>query len=104
MDIVANLEAMLERGTDTASLRFALASRYLSDGNVERALEHAAVAVDLDRDYSAAWKLLAQAQTQAGLDDHAAQTFRQGIEVAERCGDQQAAKEMRVFLKRLGRA
>jgi Tfp pilus assembly protein PilF len=101
MDLIANLEAMLARGDDSATLRFALASRYLTDGRPEAALEHAAVAVQLDADYSAAWKLLGKAQAAAGRAHDAAMTYRHGIGVAERCGDQQAAKEMRVFLKRL---
>ena len=101
MSLTANLEAMLAKGADSASLRFALGSKYLEAGEVERALEHLGVAVSLDPDYSAAWKLLGGAQKEAGLVEEAIQTYRTGIEVAARRGDVQAAKEMRVFLKRL---
>ena len=42
-----------------------------------------------------------KALTEAGDATQAMQTYRQGIEVAEKKGDKQAAKEMAVFLKRL---
>jgi hypothetical protein len=41
--------------------------------------------------------------TYSGYVREAADAYRRGIEVAERRGDQQAAKEMRVFLKRITR-
>ena len=101
MNLIDNLEAMLAHGNDSASLRFALASRYLANGELPLAVEHAEVAVALDAEYSAAWKLLAKAQAGAGRIEDAKQSYRSGLVVAERRGDQQAAKEMRVFLKRL---
>ena len=101
MDLIANLEKMLASGNDSASLRLALASRYLQEGRPHDALEHAQIALTLDADYSAAWKMLGKAQTEAGLTQEAIGTYRRGIAVAEQRGDRQAAKEMRVFLKRL---
>ncbi len=103
MDLTENLEALLAGGTDNAALRVALATRYLAAGKAERALEHARAAVDRDADYSAAWRVLGKALTAADRDDEARQAYEQGVKVAERRGDQQAAKEMRVFLKRLAR-
>ncbi|WP_428100374.1 tetratricopeptide repeat protein [Candidatus Rariloculus sp.] len=100
-DLTANLEAMLAGGADNAALRVALATRYLAAGKAERAIEHANSAVDHDADYSAAWRVLGKALTAAGRDDEARRAYERGIGVAERRGDQQAAKEMRVFLKRL---
>jgi len=102
-DMTENLEAMLARGGDSASLRFALATRYLADAKMERALEHAVFAVQLDPEYSAAWRLLGRIQSELGQAEEALQTYRRGIEVAQKNGDQQAAKEMTVFLKRLER-
>ena len=95
------LEAMLARGNDSAMLRLTLAARYLEQGESERALEHAEIAVQLDPDYSAAWRLLGKAQAALGLAERAAETFRHGVSVARRRGDEQAAKEMQVFLRRL---
>ena len=97
------LEQLLEHGDDNAGLRFALATRYYTDGQTDKAEQHARAAVELDRGYSAGWRLLGQILVAAGLDDEARATFRQGIEVAEAKGDRQVAKEMQVFLRRLER-
>jgi Flp pilus assembly protein TadD len=104
MGMTENLEALIASGKDGAPVRFALASRYAADARLDKALEHAQVAVTLDADYSAAWKLLGRILADSGRDAEAVEAYRSGIEVAERRGDQQAAKEMRVFLKRLERA
>jgi Tfp pilus assembly protein PilF len=103
MDMTENMEAMIARGQDGAPLRLALASRYAAAGQIERALEHAEVAVRIDHDYSAAWKLLGKLRGESGQSERAIEAFEVGIEVAEKRGDKQAAKEMRVFLNRLRR-
>jgi DNA-binding SARP family transcriptional activator len=103
-DLIANLEALLTKGGDGAALRLALASRYLDAGDAEAAVRHAEAAVRLDPEYSAAWKALGQALTVAGRSAAALAVYERGATVAERRGDQQAAKEMRVFSKRLQRA
>ena len=100
-DLIANLEALLAKGRDAPSLRFALASRYLAAGDAAAALRHAEAAVALDAAYSAGWKVLGQARAAAGDARGAAESYRRGIEVADAGGDRQAAKEMQVFLKRL---
>jgi Tfp pilus assembly protein PilF len=101
---IKNLEALLQRGADSAVLRLTLASRYLADGRATQAVEHAEAAVRLDAEYSAAWKALGAAYAAAGRAADARDAYRRGIEVAERRGDAQAAKEMRVFLRRLEKA
>ena len=102
--MIRNLEALLARGGDGPPLRFALASRYLAAGRLEDAIAHAQVAVALDAEYSAAWKVLGKAHAAAGHDTDAIASYRSGIASAERHGDMQAAKEMRVFLRRLEKA
>jgi hypothetical protein len=54
-----------------------------------------------DPHYSAAWKLLGKAQLADGETDAARAAWQRGIDVAETRGDKQAAREMRVFLRRL---
>lgn len=103
MGIRANLLAMLERGNDSALLRFSLAGEMLKDGDAGSAVEQAEKAVEMQPDYSAAWKLLGKARTAAGDAAGAISAYSRGIEVSESRGDKQAAKEMRVFLKRLQR-
>ena len=80
-----------------------MASRYLDAGDAPAAVGHAEAAVRLDPEYSAAWKALGRALTAAGRDADALIAYERGAKVAERRGDQQAAKEMRVFSKRLRR-
>lgn len=102
-DLIANLEALLAKGNDGATLRLALAARYLENGDAAAAIAHAQAAVRLDPEYSAAWKALGQALAAAGRPADAVQSYERGIAVAERRGDRQAAKEMRVFSRRLER-
>lgn len=99
--MIEGFEKLLSSGTDSAVLRFSLGNAYFKKAAWERAIEHLAKAVEMDPDYSAAWKIYAKALAECGKLDVAAQAYRAGIEVAERKGDVQAAKEMRVFLKRL---
>lgn len=93
---------MLAAGRDDALLRFSLGNAYLED-QPALAAEHLARAVSLNPDYSAAWKLFGKALAAAGREDEARQAYESGIATAERNGDIQAAKEMRVFLRRLQR-
>jgi tetratricopeptide (TPR) repeat protein len=68
---------------------------------VPEAVEHLRRAITLDPGYSAAWKLYGKALQAADDRDGAIQAYEAGIETAERNGDIQAAKEMKVFLRRL---
>jgi predicted Zn-dependent protease len=99
-----NLEAMLAKGQDNALLRFTLGELCLRDDDVAAAIGHLSKAVEQDPQYSAAWKLYGRALTEAGRRDEALAAYTRGIATAEARGDRQAAKEMRVFLKRLEKA
>jgi predicted Zn-dependent protease len=101
VDLIANLEALLAKGGDGATLRLALSARYLERGDFVLAVQHAEAAVRLDAEYSAGWKALGRAFAAAGREAEAQESYARGIEVAERRGDRQAANEMRVFSKRL---
>jgi predicted Zn-dependent protease len=97
----ANFERMLEAGKENSLLRFSLGNEYLKSGDPNTAVTHLERAVELDADFSAAWKLLGAALTQSGRTDAALAAYERGIAVAERKGDKQAAKEMAVFARRL---
>jgi predicted Zn-dependent protease len=101
MSMLSNLEAMLAAGQDNALLRYSLGNAYLNEGQPDKAIEHLQVAVEQDPAYSAAWKIYGKALAEAGQNDAAMVAYEQGINTAEARGDIQAAKEMRVFLKRL---
>jgi len=96
-----NLQLMLERGQDSPLLRYALGQECLKDGDLVTAIDHVRQAVDQNPRYSAAWKALGEAHTQAGTIDRAIDVYERGIAAANTAGDIQAAKEMTVFLKRL---
>jgi Tfp pilus assembly protein PilF len=101
MPSIADFETMLAAGRDNALLRFSLGNEYLKHGDAVQAAVHLRRAVEHDPNYSAAWKLLGKALTDAAAWDEALTAYRQGIVVAEARGDKQAAKEMSVFAKRI---
>lgn len=91
---------MLAAGQDSALLRYSLGNAYLETAP-HKAVVHLAVAVSLDSEYSAAWKMLGKARTSLGDLGGAREAFEAGISTAEKNGDVQAMKEMRVFLRRI---
>ena len=100
--MLEKLEQMLASGKDGALLRFILGNELLKRGDPVSATTHLRKAVELDPGYSAGWKLLGKAWEASGCLDAAVQAWCEGIAVAERNGDKQAAREMGVFLRRLG--
>ena len=98
---LANLLKLVGGPRDGALLRYSLGAEYLKTERAQDAIVHLTQAVAWDPRYSAAWKLLGKAQTVAGDAQGALASYREGIRVAEARGDIQAAKEMRVFAKRL---
>lgn len=100
---LANFERMLASGKDGALLRFALGNELLKSGDAAAAVDHLARAVELDPQYTAAWKLYGKALAAHGRDAEALAAYERGIAVARDKGDRQAEKEMQVFARRLGR-
>ncbi len=101
MGMIESFERLLANGQDNALLRFGLGNAYLQAGDPRRAVEHLRAAVQQDPAYSAAWKVLGKALTEAGQSEDASKAYETGIRVSESKGDIQAAREMKVFLKRL---
>jgi Tfp pilus assembly protein PilF len=101
MSSLETFERMLAQGRDGVLLRHGLGSEYLKAGRAVEAAVQLREALRLDPDHSASWKLLGKALLEAGDPDAALETYRQGIAVAERRGDLQAAKEMAVFARRI---
>ncbi len=95
------LETMLDSGQDNALLRFTLGQAFMRHEKYEQAASHFAIAVELDPNYSAAWKNYGKALEKAGALNEAIKAYRNGIKVADKNGDKQALKEMTVFLQRL---
>lgn len=103
MPLIASLRAQCGGPRDGALLRFSLGNALLSAGNAPEAIDELRRALGFDPLYSAAWKLLGKACLAAADAPGAAAAWTQGIAVANQRGDQQAAKEMMVFLRRLPR-
>ena len=97
------LERMLATGKDSPMLRFSLGNEHLRVGDAAAATAHFEQAVVQDPNYSAAWKMLGKAREAAGDRAGAVEAWQRGVTVATARGDQQAAREMGVFLKRLSK-
>jgi predicted Zn-dependent protease len=104
IDMIKNLQAMLDAGQDNALLRFTLGSQLFGQQALEPAVEHLRAAVEQDPGYSAAWKMLGKALQASGDPAGARDAYISGIAAAEQKGDMQAAREMKVFLKRAQQA
>lgn len=101
MSALDTFEKLLAQGKDNALLRYSLGNETLKLGRLDEAIAHLRAALAFDPAYSAAWKLLGKAQAEAGVLADALDTYRRGVEKAEAKGDIQAAKEMKVFAKRI---
>ena len=102
--IIANLEKLLGGPRDGALLRYSLGNEWMKAGDPAKAVDCFRAAVERDPNFSAAWKRLGKSLAESGGSDNIAAALRayeQGIAVAQAKGDIQAAKEMRVFAKRL---
>src|SRR6187399_1574462 len=66
---LANFLKMLDAGKDGALLRYSLGNEYTKAGDPERAAVHLQRAVELDPEYTAAWKMLGRALADAGRRD-----------------------------------
>ena len=100
---LTNLLKLLSAGRDDALLRFSLGNECLKNGEPAAAVEHLRLAVTHDPGYSAAWKNLGKALEATGALQEALVAYREGIAVAEKKGDKQAAREMTVFARRIER-
>ncbi|HKO88830.1 MAG TPA: tetratricopeptide repeat protein [Burkholderiales bacterium] len=102
--ILANLLKLVGSARDGALLRYSLGNEYLKAKDYDNAILHLREAVRCDADHSASWKLLGKSLAEIGRHEEALQAYEAGMAVAEKRGDQQALKEMRVFAKRLEKA
>lgn len=103
-DMTQRLEQLLASGKESALLRYTLGKTYADHEQFETAREHLQRSVELDPDYSVAWKWLGKALL--ALDDipAARQAWEKGLACAENKGDAQVVKELKIFLRRLDKA
>ncbi len=97
---IHNLEKLLGTPRDGPLLRFSLGNEFLKANDAAKAATYFQAAVERDPGYSAAWKQLGAALLASGQARAALEAWQQGVQVAGKRGDKQAAKEMGVFAKR----
>lgn len=102
--LIASLRQQCNGPRDGALLRFSLGNALLADGDALAAIDELRRALEFDPAYSAAWKVLGKACLEAAQPEAAAAAWRSGMAAASQRGDQQAGKEMGVFLRRLEQA
>ncbi|QIL79514.1 tetratricopeptide repeat protein [Diaphorobacter sp. HDW4A] len=103
-DMTQRLEAMLASGKETSLLRYTLGKNYIEAEQFERAREHLERAVELDPNYSVAWKFLGKAALELGDREASRAAWNRGLACAEARGDAQVVKELGVFLRRLDKS
>ena len=99
---MAQLKALIELDPDDPVLHFGLGCEHLQRGEFAAAAEALQHALGLNRDYSAAHRELGKALEKLSRREDAVTAYRRGREVAKGRGDLQTAREIELFLKRLG--
>jgi len=100
-DVVTRLRALCNGPRDGALLRVTLANALLAQDQAQAAIAQLRCALEFDPEYSAAWQQLGKTLSAIGQPDDAIDAYRAGIAAAEKRGDKQVEKQMRVFLRRL---
>lgn len=96
-----SIEKLIESGRDDYAARLAAGQARLAQGDVAHAIDHLLRALKHDPEQSVAWQWLGKARLDQDDAPGAAEAWQRGIETAERRGDKQAEKVMRVWLRRL---
>lgn len=100
-DAINRLRKQVGGPRDGGLLRVSIGNLLLAAEDAAGAALEFRAALEFDANYSAAWKMLGRALTEANDPAGAIAAYEQGITVANQRGDKQAAKEMEVFRRRL---
>ena len=101
MTVLENLLHLLDGPRDGALLRHAIGLEHMKAGDKAAAALRFREAVIRDPEFSAGWKMLGKALAETDQPQAALDAYTRGIAVAEARGDIQAAREMKVFARRL---
>ena len=102
MPDISELESLIARFPDKPFPRYGLAMEYKKAGRFDEAVEQFKAALKLDPDYVAAFMHCGIAQREAGRNDEAKQTLREGLQVAQRIKNSHAAGEISGILQEMG--
>lgn len=101
---IRRLEQILAGETHPDPLTYFLLGReYLEAGRFEDAAGALQRCVELNPQYTAAYRFLGDSWRKAGNTERARQAYELGIAVATETGDLQAGKEMEVLLGRMNK-
>lgn len=100
---IKQLEKLVKENPKNALMHYTLGIEYLRAGKDDKAITSLKKTINLEPEYSAAYRELGKALVKTNLREEAIEIFNKGIAVAEEKGDIQTAKEMRVFLKRISK-
>jgi predicted Zn-dependent protease len=98
---IASFRKLLASDPKDPMLHYGLATTLLGAGEPGEAATHLEAAIQLNPDYTAAYRELGRALEALGRTEEALEAWRRGIEVASKTGDLQAGKEMTIFSARL---
>ncbi len=98
---VEQFKQLLEADPDDYTVHYGLGAEYSKIGDHGAAAEAFRRAIELKRDYTAAYRELGKACQSLGLREEAVSAFQTGLDVACATGDLQTGREIEVFLKRL---
>lgn len=99
-DRIARLRELVDKQPDDASAWFGLGRAWLERGEPAQAIVPLRRAIAIAPDYTAAHRDLGRSLLEAGSAAEAARVLSDAVELAERTGDLQTGREVRVFLRR----
>lgn len=103
MNRIEMLSQFLAENPNDSFARYGLAMEYSREGQTDTALEHFAILLKADPDYTAGYFMAAQTLHHAGRVDEARKMLREGIASAARTGNAHAKSEMEAMLDELER-
>jgi len=95
------LKKFVEASPNDCFVRYGLAQEYIRQGDLEQALEQFNQIFKIDPNYQAAYYHGGQTYRKLGRLAEARDTFKTGIEAAERSGDTHARSELEAALQEL---
>jgi len=99
---IKRLRDLAESEPDDSLTQFLLGRELMEVKEFEEATQAFEKSVQLNPQYTAAYRYLGDSHRLAGNLARAREIYEAGITVAQATGDLQAGKEMQVFLKKLG--
>jgi tetratricopeptide (TPR) repeat protein len=101
-DRLETLQKFVEMNPNDCFARYGVAQEYLKRDEPEKAVEQFDRIFEIDPAYQAAYYHAGKAYEKLDRKDDALATYRKGIEVASRSGDQHAQSELQAALEELG--